>query len=69
MKITEIANDCVLLDLEPTRYSLLVNKWDLYRNLLDGNLKRIHFEVEDFDKLTKEELITLTEDLKQNDEI
>jgi len=69
MKIHEIANDCVLLDLEPTRYSLMVNKWELYRYLLDGKLKRIHFEVEDFDNITKEELIKLTEDLKENDEI
>jgi len=69
MKVTEIANDCVLLDLEPTKYSLMVNKWELYRYLLDGKLKRIHFEVEDFDNITKEELITLTEDLKQKYEI
>ena len=64
MKIHEITEDFILLDLEPTRYSLMVNKWELYRYLLDGKLKRIHFEVEDFDNMTKEQLIKLTEDLK-----
>ena len=64
MKVTEIIeNEVLLLDLEPTRYSLLVNKWDLYRNLLDGNLKRIHFEVEDFDNMTKQKMTELAKGL------
>ena len=47
MKIHEVDEETVMLDLEPTQYYTLWNKWDLYEYLLEGH-KKMTFYVEDF---------------------
>ena len=63
MKIHEVDEETVMLDLEPTQYYTLWNKWDLYEYLLEGH-KKMTFYVEDF-PMEKEELLKLANQLKK----
>jgi hypothetical protein len=47
VKIHEVDEETVLLELEPTKYYQLWNIWDLYSHLAKGE-KKMTFEVEDF---------------------
>lgn len=63
MKVHEVNEETVLLDLEPTKYYQLWNKWDLYEYLAKGT-EKMTFEVEDF-PMDKKELLELANQLKQ----
>jgi hypothetical protein len=62
VKIHEVDEETVLLELEPTKYYQLWNKWDLIKHLQDG-VNKMTFEVEDF-PIQKEELLKLANQLK-----
>jgi hypothetical protein len=62
VKIHEVDEDTILLELEPTKYYQLWNKWDLIKHLQDG-VNKMTFEVEDF-PIEKEELLKLANQLK-----
>lgn len=64
MKIHKVDEDTLLLELEPTRYYQLWNKWDLYEHLQTGT-KKMGFEIEDF-PLHIDELKEYAKQLKQN---
>ena len=62
MKIHEVDEDTLLLELEPTRYYQLWNKWELYEHLQSGTQK-MTFEIEDF-PIDKKQLLQYTQQLK-----
>ena len=62
VKIHEVDEETVLLELEPTQYYTLWNKWDLYEHLLEGE-KKMTFWVEDF-PMDKKELLEYANQLK-----
>jgi hypothetical protein len=62
MKIHELDEDTLILELEPTKYYHLWNKWDLYEHLYTGT-KKMTFEVEDF-PMSKKELLEYAQQLK-----
>lgn len=55
IKVHEIDEQTVLLELQPTKYYHLWNIWDLYEHLYGGQSK-MTFEVEDF-PMDKEEML------------
>jgi hypothetical protein len=62
MKVHEVDEDTLILELEPTQYYHLWNKWDLYQYLMSGS-EKMTFYTEDF-PLKKEDLIKYTQQLK-----
>lgn len=64
MKIHQVDEETLLLELEPTRYYQLWNKWDLYEHLQTGT-KKMGFEIEDF-PIDFKTLKKYAEELKQN---
>jgi uncharacterized protein YjdB len=64
MKVHEVDNETILLELEPTKHYQLWNKWDLYEHLQTGT-KKMGFEVEDF-PIELEQLKEYANQLKQN---
>jgi len=62
MKIHEVDEDTILLELEPTQYYHLWNKWDLYKHLQDGTNKMTLY-TEDF-PMDKKELLKYAQQLK-----
>lgn len=64
MKIHEVDEDTLLLELEPTKYYQLWNKWDLYTHLHTGE-KKMGFEIEDF-PIHIDKLKEYANELKQN---
>lgn len=62
VKIHEVDEETVMLELGPTKYYQLWNIWDLYKHLQDG-VNKMTFEVEDF-PIEKEELLKLANQLK-----
>jgi len=64
MKIHNVDEDTVLIEMLPTKYYQLWNKWDLYEHLYPASQK-MTFEVEDF-PIHIDKLKEYAEELKQN---
>ena len=64
VKIHEIDEETLILELLPTKYYQMWNKWDLYEHLYTGT-KKMTFEVEDF-PIHIDTLKEYAEELKQN---
>ena len=62
VKIHEVDEETVMLELEPTKYYQLWNIWDLYEHLYKGE-KKMTFQVEDF-PIDKKELLEYANQLK-----
>lgn len=62
MKIHEVDEDTLLLELEPTQYYQLWNKWDLYKHLQDG-VNKMTFYTEDF-PIDKKQILQYAQQLK-----
>ena len=62
VKIHEVDEETVLLELGPTKYYHLWNIWDLYEQLYKGE-KKMTFQVEDF-PIDKKELLEYANQLK-----
>lgn len=62
VKIHEVDEETILLELEPTKYYQLWNKWDLIKHLQDG-VNKMTFEVEDF-PMDKKQLLEYANQLK-----
>jgi hypothetical protein len=64
MKIHNVDEDTILIEMLPTKYYQLWNKWDLYEHLYPA-FEKMTFEVEDF-PIHIDKLKEYAEELKQN---